>query len=481
MSFRSCLPRPAFFVPLALLFLSACDTSSPSTTDAQSDDPRRFLPVVLSEVDGADLGPLIGSDPADVVAFAYDAAQSRFDQIPVQVDERFVYDLAAAYESIEGCPRLPDGGFGEGCDNLDGHVVTLHYADASTLVGPDRNPTLDRNDEVALLLSDFGGASDDHPAGVEPETRLEVAVPFGGTMHYAYLYRRASDDLDSAAGVDYVRNDFNLLRGTLASYDVAGIQPNTVVPPPDLTASNPERTAITGQAYSVAFSDRWIMKDLRLGAPGRQSADVLEIDMIRYSGTERTCERTPFSASLGEGAVLVNRDGPVRAIRRVVGFNSGPLTEMTWTFYPYTMETDVIFRVHPTQRAFSSFLDLSDAVTLHAYDAGMIDAPNETWQTMTLPGAGGWAIRSRVDTDIDLVAEPVLFYEDDPSVLNCPAENAYHRAAHGMQIPDQALPNTDPSGGPARDLAFRRSFAFGPDPARALDALQAPLTVQTAY
>ncbi len=475
-----------FLLLAPFLFLSACDSLDPELTAESSDAPaasagtndaRRFRPVVLSGVDGANLGPLIGSAPGDIVAFAYDASSGKFSQIPVQVDERFVYDLADAYEGITECHYDPvTNTYGNSCDNLPGHVVTLGYSDPQTAIGPDPTPTLDANDEVALLLSDFGSLGVGHPKKVVKTTRVQVAVAVGGTTYYAYLYRRSHPSLDPSARTDYVTNDFNLVNGSYSTYNIVGVPGNSgTVPPPGFGASNPENTVISGQSYSVDFADRWIMDGLRIGAPNSFSADLLDVDMIEFSGG--SCGRTPYTASLGEGAIVVNRDGPVRAIRRVVGFNSGPLTDMTWTFYPYGFETFVNYRVHPIGVSIRSFLDLSDAVTTHTYNAGG-DPATVSWQTMALPGLGGWAIVNDVRTNIAFSPAPAFFYRNDAGPA-CPFDNTYFRAAHGVQVPDQPTPNTDPRRGPAQYLTFRRTFGFGPDPGAALTALQAPLSVQT--
>ncbi len=488
---------------LALSFLClvvGCDMASESPSDdaeisasplahsANLDDARRFHPIVLSEHEGADLGRLVGADPGDIVAFAYDTASRQFRQIPVQADERFVYDVALIYEGLPGCPYSPStGSYGSVCNDLDGYVTMLGYADPNTVVGPDPDPTFDDEDELALLLSDFGDQGRGHPRGVRNNTRTEVTGTLSGTTYYAYLYVRRSSTLTPSAGQDYVDYSFDLVNEPYNRIGILGLNSDRYPPPPDHGASNPENTVVTGQWYEVEFADRWIMDVLRIGEPGGLSEDLLELDQIRFSDDPSTpekegCGRTSWSASQGEGGFLVNRDGPVRAIRRIIGFNSGPLTELTWTFYPYNIQVEAFYRVHPMPQP-KMFFDLSDAVTTHSYAYGDGNAPLSFWQTLALPSLGGWALLSDFTTDIAFSPGPRPFYKDDASDTQCTFDNTYHRAAHGMEVPfqgtDVMTPNTDPSMGPANQLEFRRNQAFGPDSEAARDALLEVVAITT--
>ncbi len=472
---------------LLLLTTSACDLVEPDAdtgpvarAGAILDDNRRFHPIVLSAQNtGTILDALLGTAAGAVVAFAYDGVSRRFRQIPVQVDERHVYDVARAYGGETECPYNPlDGTYGVWCQNLTGHVNILGYSDPAQAAGPDPDTQLDADDEIALLLSDFGDQTTSHPAKVITSTRVEVEVSFGGTTGFAYLYKRQRSSVKPSAGVDYVTNATSFVN---SSYNVVGIKPNGSNPPvPGHGASNPENTVVTGGWYSVRFGDRWIMNGLTLGERTNPSADLLEVDMLRFADDPGTttvegCQRTPYTGSQSEGGFLVNRDGPIRSIRRVIGFNSSPLMEMTWVFYPYTMHTSTTLRGH----AFSGdagglmlFMDLSDAVTAHTYDSGAGSGTNVGWQTMSLPGIGGWAVSSDMETSLVFSPPQQLYYRSDATATNCRFDNNYHRAAHGIEIPFQAIPNTDPRNGAYGTLRVTRDIAFGLDPALALSALE---------
>ncbi len=199
-------PRLAL-LPLLLLGLLGCRGQSrylePMFAPALKDEARLDAPA------GSDPRPvvLVGSEtplleqaaPGNIVAFAFRGGV--FEPVPVQVDERFRYDLATVYTGMEprDCPRRA------WCRDLDGQVEILGYADPTTHVGPDPDPAFDADDEVALMVADFGERTDAHPPGVDPETATEVAAETGGERRFAYLYVRTDPALDPAAGRRYVR------------------------------------------------------------------------------------------------------------------------------------------------------------------------------------------------------------------------------------------------------------------------------------
>src|SRR5207253_904800 len=58
----------------------------------------------------------------------------------------------------------------------NGGAIHPEYTDPNSFVGPDSDPTLDSNDEVALMASDAGGprTTSTAPAGVDADTAVEV-------------------------------------------------------------------------------------------------------------------------------------------------------------------------------------------------------------------------------------------------------------------------------------------------------------------
>src|SRR3954454_8382284 len=128
-------------------------------------------PLVLA---GSDVPALLGSAPGSGVAFSRTA--DKWQQIPVQVDERAVVDLGKVYGVA------PSG------------VTTLTYTDPNTFTGPDPDPALDADDEIALMARDAGERFDRgaDPTGTVSGSGVEVHAsdPLdGGSSGYVYLFR----------------------------------------------------------------------------------------------------------------------------------------------------------------------------------------------------------------------------------------------------------------------------------------------------
>ena len=98
----------------------------------------------------------------------------------------------------------------------NGGAVHPEFTDPGTWVGADSNPTLDANDEIALMAFDAGGprTTPNAPAGVDAGSAVEMEItdPIDGGVGYAYLFEDTSG-LDPAAGKDYVDYEFNLSNG----------------------------------------------------------------------------------------------------------------------------------------------------------------------------------------------------------------------------------------------------------------------------
>ncbi len=93
----------------------------------------------------------------------------------------------------------------------------------------------------------------------------------------------------------------------------------------------PRDSTITTSTYSQHFSDRWVDDPLRITTQGASGVDILDRHKDLFA--PGTCERSEDTFSAGEGAFIVNKSGPVRALRTYVGANSGPFTERLHVFY----------------------------------------------------------------------------------------------------------------------------------------------------
>jgi hypothetical protein len=295
-------------------------------------------PVVLT---GQALPRLLGESPGRVVAYRYTslkkykqgakAAKKRRDRswtrIPVQVDERAVVDFGdtstgpPSAATVYGTPAAGK--------------AALQYTDPNTFVGPDPDATFDANDELVVMAKD---AWEKAPRSLPPPplarkrgaTRLAVTDPIAHVRRWIYLFR--AKKAPGPAPTDYVHYDFRLNGGNYKStYNRAD-------------GPNPETSVASTSAYTAGFSDRWYFDQLRIKAGGANQAEILDGYKFNFPGT---CTRSEATFNDAEGAFIVNKDGPVRAIRSYVGANSGPYTERTHFLYQQRQDIVTDLRVHP--------------------------------------------------------------------------------------------------------------------------------------
>jgi hypothetical protein len=419
-------------------------------------------PVVLT---GARLPTLVGTAPQRVVAFRWTGS---WQQVPVQVDERATLDLGKAYNQ-------PPAG-----------VTALTYTDPNTFVGPDPNLNLDGNDEVAMMSRDSGSraTTSADPAGtvVGSGVELQVRDPLAtGQVGYLYLFK-SKGALDPSAGRQYVHYVFRLLSGGYKqTYDLA-------------SGPNPENSTVNSPYYGQHFSDRWIDDALRLHAGGATGADIL--DRHKNLFAPGNCVRSEDTFSSGEGAFVINKSGPVRAIRTYVGANSGPYTEREHVFYDRREDITTFLRVHQIPGVMD-FFDYSPAASGMTYRNslntagvridGVPDHPAAgrwTWEQVSGP-QGGLSMVPSLNADTPLTV--TSYYLDDSSpgggVEQQCTGDAFAYGASGLRV-TSSIPNTDPRLGPAAHLTARRYMYFGPPSIAPTDAqtkakrIGSPLTVQ---
>jgi hypothetical protein len=416
-------------------------------------------PIVLT---GADLPALVGELPSRIVAFRWEGAWA---PVPVQIDERAVLDFGEVY-GLE-----PSG------------QTVLTYTDDGTFAGADPDPSFDGDDELALLARDAGrrAPTGTDPAGTLPGSRVDVKLTRSDTATSAFVSLFRSDgSLDPTAGVAPVAYEFVLLSGDYeTTYDT-------------LEGPNPENTTLETEAYTAHFSDRWIRDGMGVRAGSATGVDLL--DRIRFQFRPGDCSRTEDTFSDGEGAFLVNRTGPVRALRGYVGANSGPTTFRIHRFYPRREDVSTVVRVHDIPGVMD-YLDLDPSVSGMTYLSDLlpggapIDGAVDTvptgrvaWEAVTGPH-GTVAQVHVLDTDIP-DPEIVWFHRDEavPDEPPCTGDASYH-GAHGVRVVGP-IPNTDPEV-PGERFRFEvgRHLLYGsPDAGAALgerlaDMIAAPLAV----
>lgn len=430
---------------------TACETET--TTLGRSTDP-----VVLT---GADLPQLTGADPDRIVAFrhAVVGGEPAWSQVPVQVDERKVVDYGA-YPTANSTPGVEGTVYG----GAPIGVADLQYADPTTFVGPDHDPTFDADDELVVMTYDLGGVPGEdqtvEPPGVVPGSgvAVEVADPADpAKVGWVHLFR-TDGSLSPDAGRDDVDYDFALASGDYRSTYRRANGPN------------PETSTVTTDVYTVGFSDRWYEDTWRVHAGGATGVDVL--DGVKNQFALSTCIRSNATFAAGEGAFVANVDGPLRAIRSYVGANSGPLTQRTHLLYRDREEIVTDLRVHSIP-AVMDYLDLSAAAVGSTYRSstvpggvavdGVLDAVGTavpTWESFDGP-QGTVLTTVEMTTDVPGLDAGVQWFQRDQAVppeAQCWGDSAFYGAA-GSNITG-GIPNTDPRSSPSADLRVRRVVQF---------------------
>ena len=462
---------------LTAALLATAALALPAAAAAAGVPGRESDPIVVT---GADVPALLGVEPGRVVAFRWDGG---WTQVPVQVDQRTMVDYAAVRHQHQTGGRP---------------FSHLAYADPGTFAGPDSDPALDSDDELAAMALDAGdgapvGAGD--PSGVERGTRVElrIADPVDpGPTHFLYLFR-STGALDPSAGRDYVSYRFSLNSGDYKStYSFNG------VPGGDSTSSgppaNPENSLVDSDYYRERFASRWITDELGIRAPGSSGADVLDGDKAQVSFG---CGRSELTFSRGGGGFIANIDGPVRAIRSYIGANSGTYTQRDQVFYQRSQVDRTYLRVHPGIATISQFIDYSAAASGMTYrtsaaPGGVIvdGSPDPSIETGTTPGApftweqatgqqGTLSIVSRLSTNLPNLGLG-SYYEDtaSPAASQCSGyADSRTYGASGLVVTNAGL-NTDPTlegaYGPAYNFtATRRIYFSEPGGDAALAAMRA--------
>jgi hypothetical protein len=394
-------------------------------------------PVVLA---GSRLPSLAGAPPRRVVAFRWARG---WQQVPVQVDERAQVDLGAAYD------QSPAG------------VTTLAYTDAGTFIGPDPTPSLDANDQVAMMSRDSGAKAvgDRNPSGTVAGSGVELRVrdPLAqGNVGYLYLFR-SRGGRDPSAGHHYVDYDFRLLSGDYKeTYDTG-------------SGPNPENTTVDSPYYDQHFSDRWIDDQLRLHAGPATGVDIL--DRHKNLFAPGNCVRSEDTFSAAEGAFVTNKSGPVRAIRSYVGANSGPYTERRHIFYDRREDITTFLRVHQIPGVMD-FFDYSPAASGMTYRNtlnpggvrinGVPDSPTAgqfTWEQVS-GSQGGMSIVNSFVADTPLTIGSYYLDDSTPAETQCTGDGTAYGAS-GLRV-TSSIPNTDPRLGSAAHVTGTRYLYFGP-------------------
>jgi hypothetical protein len=292
-------------------------------------------------------------------------------------------------------------------------------------------------------------------------TGLEITIidPLVPDTGFVYLFESLGT-LKPNAGADSISYDFVLLSGEYkTTYNTS-------------SGPNPEDSEVVTSAYRVHFSDRWIRDENNVAVDGATGVDIL--DRHRSLFAPGDCGRSEDTFSAGEGAFIVNRTGPVRALRGYVGANSGPTTYRIHAFYEEREDILTALRVH----AISGILDIfdysPDAVGMTFYDELNLDgaavdgvpeiltAGEFSWEMIT--GAQGTVVHALMLVTDLAGFDYSSYYCDDstPPEIQCTGDD-YEYAASGFWDEDP-IPNTDPGVGSYNIFEAHRTVVYaGPD------------------
>jgi hypothetical protein len=429
-----CTTNPPWWVRRTTTTRSTTTRPTTPTTGPSTGEVGRDADGVV--VTGSQVGSLNGAQPGRVVAFRAEAGS--WVQIPVQVDER----VDTTFHQIYG---LPAGGRIAAWSTVNLDLPVNAYADPTTFTGPDTDPAVDADDEIVFMARDAGGSAGDlaAPAGTDGGgAQVKVTDPIDGTSSYAYLFR-SDGSLDPGAGQKYVDYQFRLDSG---DYKTTYKRQN---------GPNPENSVVTGDTYKTHFGDRWLQDEVYLTRGDRPTRDLM--DRMKYQ-INLVCARNENTFDNDEGAFVVNKSGPVRALRSYMGSNSGPLTQNTHVFYDKTAITRTELRVH-------GIPNVGAAVNLSREAVGMtfrnpqvpggvtIDGQPDNVPTNAVPtwwtysGAqGGLAVSTTFDVDATQPASGV--YEDNfNGSANAACSGSRESIGHSGAHFNSWIQCTDPGSG----------------------------------
>ena len=410
---------------LAVIVLAPA-LASQTATEVSTPTRPSVDPVII---EGRVLPSLIGKKPSTIVAFAY--RDDAWRQIPVQIDERVKLPFAKILRRKQRTD--PE---------------SLFYTDPNTFTGADPDANFDADDELVFLAADAGAiAPDDDPKGVRAKTRVELRLNNAAKDHSLVYLFASQGQLKPDAGAKHVRNDFKLVAGAYKEEYELG------------NRMNPEQTKITAPAYRLGFSDRWILDEMRLTVSNAPGLDILDGHKVQV--IPGNCFRTTKTFSNGRGAIIANIAGPIRAIRSVIGANSGPLTERLWKCYPQRIDVITHLRVHALPSILMFFDYSADALGMVYHDnnnklGATIDGKFDPiipgkmlWQFVT-GKPGSLLIHYHLETTLRRLVEFSL-YDDNrkPKWNQCTGDNMALGAGGPLA---QNLSNTDPRLGKSSKL-----------------------------
>ena len=231
------------------------------------------------------------------------------------------------------------------------------YADPNTFAGQDPNPMLDADDEIAFMARDAGrrrrAVAPPRQAGGAPASRSRSPTRSCPAPRLRLPVPQAPGGARPRA------------RARTTSTTSSSCWPGTTRRPTSSSdGPNPENSTVTTPYYQHHFADRWTSDSIKVTAPGASGVDIL--DRHKELFAPGNCGRSEDTFNDAEGAFIVNKDGPVRAIRSYIGANSGPNTQREHIFYDRREDVRTYLRVHAIP-GIMDFFDYSPAASGMTY------------------------------------------------------------------------------------------------------------------
>lgn len=329
-----------------------------------------------------------------------------FEQIPLQVDERFTRYMSnnasgfAFYSGVdqhltyafdrEGY-RFTDNDPSDPCRPIAREDP--RYGGQRLAAEPDPLPGLDDNDEIVFMVRSTGSkapAGSPLPAGIENATEVTVVDPSNpGVLRYAYVMLAAQGGpapaFDASNGFVRYEPDANarsVFVFSESSYEGYGAAPKGPYCLADGTSTGkigqrrPLDTAwIRTPRYKFRYDGRWLMTALHVSADPKgdwtYGPDLIDRWKARAfqqdPSSETPCcgyeeEDTNWG---GSGILFGERSGPVRTIRETWGADSSTNNARREVFYRDVILFGDALRVHPIP-------PLDGIYTQWDYSAGMV-------------------------------------------------------------------------------------------------------------
>ena len=263
--------------------------------------------------------------------------------------------------------------------------------------------------------------------------------------------------------------NFNLLSGNYkTTYRRNGGNPPSAL-------GNPEASTVVTSHYTRGFTDRFNDNELRVQRGAATGVDILDRHDGQFAGIDGTCVRTQVTFRNGEGAFMVNKSGPVRAIRDFIGANSGPQVQRRHVFYEGREDISTHLRVHAIpgvtdffdyaatasgmvmRNTFNNGADLLVNGMPDTYNPGSGTSGVNYWEQLNGP-QGGLSIVNEYVTNNPNPSYTTAYRDEAPRPPRCGGDGSLYGASGPRS--GEPLSSTDEANGATTRLFARRTLYY---------------------